>query len=132
MNTRIRQLRKELGLNQTEFGKRIGIKQGSIAGYESGARTPMDSVILSICREFNVNEKWLRTGGNEAMFKKRSLKEETGYFVEELLDYNENPFYDLIVDMMKAYQDLDEKSQAIIKGYFKKIKNASKHEKEED
>ena len=68
MNERIKELRKALGLNQTEFGERIGIKQGSVAGYESGIRTPLDSVILSMCREFNVNEEWLRTGEGE-MFR---------------------------------------------------------------
>lgn len=65
MNIRIRELRKALNLNQTDFGNRIGIKQGSVAGYESGARVPLDSVILSICREFNVSERWLRTGEGE-------------------------------------------------------------------
>ena len=50
MNNRIKELRKSLGLNQTEFGERIGVKQGSIASYESGARTPLDTVINSICR----------------------------------------------------------------------------------
>lgn len=62
MNERIRELRKSLGLNQTEFGARIGVKQGSVAGYESGIRTPLDTVVTSICREFNVNRLWLETG----------------------------------------------------------------------
>lgn len=62
MGERIKELRKALGLNQADFGNRIGLKQGSIAGYEIGARTPLDAVITSICREFNVNETWLRTG----------------------------------------------------------------------
>ena len=62
MNERIRQLRKELKLTQTEFGKRLGIKQTTVAGYETGGRVPIDAVISLICREFNVNEEWLRTG----------------------------------------------------------------------
>lgn len=65
MNERIRQLRKELKLSQTEFGKRLGIKQTTVAGYETGGRTPIDAVISLICREFNVNEKWLRDGVGE-------------------------------------------------------------------
>ena len=71
---RIRLLRNKLGLNQTDFGKRIGIKQGSVAGYESGVRTPLYAVITSICREFDVNEEWLRTGagGEDNMFTKLS------------------------------------------------------------
>lgn len=74
MKDRIRMLRKKLGLNQTDFGAKIGVKQTSVAGYETGARTPLDTVITSICREFDVNEEWLRTGagGEDNMFTKLS------------------------------------------------------------
>lgn len=65
MNERIKQIRKHFDLNQTDFGNKIGVKQGSVAAYESGSRIPLDSVVLSICREFNVNEHWLRTGEGE-------------------------------------------------------------------
>jgi transcriptional regulator with XRE-family HTH domain len=65
MNERIKQLRKHLGLNQTEFGARIGVKQTTIAGYERGASTPLDAVVSAICREFNVSERWLREGEGE-------------------------------------------------------------------
>ena len=65
MNQRLRELRKALNLNQTEFGNRIGVKQSTITGYETGNRIPLDSVIISICREFNVNENWLRSGDGE-------------------------------------------------------------------
>lgn len=134
MKERIRQLRKELGLNQTDFGERIGVKQGSVAGYESGARTPIDAVITSICREFDVNEDWLRTGEGE-MFKERSPSDEVGYYVEDLLDYDGhgNPFYDMIIEMMKTYTELDEKSQAVIRNYFHDVADGiHKEEKQED
>ena len=62
MNTRIRELRKSLGLSQTEFGERLGLKQTTIAGYEARGRTPIDAVVSLICREFNVSENWLRNG----------------------------------------------------------------------
>ncbi len=63
---RIKELRTEhLKLTQTEFGSRIGVKQSSIAGYETGVRIPLDSIILSICREFNVCKDWLETGVGE-------------------------------------------------------------------
>lgn len=65
MNERIKQLRKHLGLNQTEFGARIGVKQTTIAGYERGASTPLDAVVSAICREFNISERWLREGEGE-------------------------------------------------------------------
>ena len=63
MNERIRQIRKALDLTQQEFADRIGLN--SIANYEIGRNVPIDAVIISICREFNVNETWLRTGEGE-------------------------------------------------------------------
>ena len=71
MKQRLRELRKTLNLNQTEFGNRIGVKQSTITGYETGNRIPLDSVIFSICREFNVNEDWLRYGKGEMFLPRR-------------------------------------------------------------
>lgn len=85
MDERIRKLRKELKLSQTEFGKRLGIKQTTVAGYETGGRTPIDAVVSLICREFNVNEEWLRDGTGE-MFIQASPYEKAynrfGYIME--------------------------------------------------
>lgn len=74
MNERIKELRKALQLNQTEFGSRIGVKQTTVAGYENGTRVPLDAVISSICREFDVNEDWLRNGEGEMLIKKLGIK----------------------------------------------------------
>ena len=65
MEKRIKQLRKELGLTQQELADKIGIKRTTIATYESGRNTPIDAVISLICREFNVNEEWLREGSGD-------------------------------------------------------------------
>lgn len=65
MNERIKKLRKALYLTQTEFANRIGSVQNTITGYETGRRIPSNQVIALICREFNVNEDWLRTGSGE-------------------------------------------------------------------
>lgn len=65
MNERIKKLRKHLDLTQREFAEKIGVKQNTVAQYEMGRNVPIDSVISLICREFNVNEEWLRTGTGE-------------------------------------------------------------------
>lgn len=74
MNVRIKKIRKALHMTQDEFGKKIGLARNSIANYEIGRREPTNSVILSMCREFGVNEVWLRTGegGDDNMFTKVS------------------------------------------------------------
>ena len=84
MNERIKLLRKALELNQTDFGARIGVKQGTVAAYESGARVPLDSVIVSICREFGVSESWLRSGDGE-MFLQLSREEEITKFCMSII-----------------------------------------------
>lgn len=119
MKERIKFLRKKLELNQTEFGNRIGLKQATIAGYENGARKPNGSVLLSICREFNVNIEWIKSGVGD-MFKKPT--DEVGYYVEDLLEYSGsgNPFYDAIIDMMKKYHELDDNSKIIVRDFFRK------------
>lgn len=77
---RIKQVRKTMNLNQTEFGKKVGTKQSSIASYENGSRQPLDAVINSICREFSVSEKWLRTGEGDMFIQKRRKEQIAEYF----------------------------------------------------
>ena len=62
---RIKEVRKALGMNQTDFAARLGSVQNTITGYETGRRVPSNQVIASICREFRVSEDWLRTGAGE-------------------------------------------------------------------
>lgn len=69
MKERIKKLRKALDLTQQEFADRLGIKRGNIATYETREGSPGSSVISLMCKEFNVNETWLRTGEGD-MFNK--------------------------------------------------------------
>ena len=65
LKDRIRKIRRDLDLTQQEFADRLGVKRGAIANYEIGRNVPADSVVALICREFNVNEEWLRDGTGE-------------------------------------------------------------------
>ena len=62
MKDRIRQIRKDLNLNQTEFGAEIGATQKMVTTYETGAVIPDKSIRMLICQKFNVDEHWLETG----------------------------------------------------------------------
>lgn len=84
MHERIRELRKALGLNQTEFAEKIGVKRTTVAGYETGNNVPLDVVISSICRVYNVSEIWLRTGEGD-MFRPMSRDDELAAFFGGLL-----------------------------------------------
>ena len=80
MKDRIKAIRKHYGLNQTDFGARLGVKQTTVAGWESSSRTPLEPIISLICREFDVNEQWLRTGEGE-MFRPKDRDAELAYWV---------------------------------------------------
>lgn len=75
MRERIKSLRKALGLTQQEFADKLGVKRGGIANYEIGRNEPADSVISLICREFDVNEEWLRSGIGEMFIEKTEDEE---------------------------------------------------------
>ena len=80
MHNRIREVRKSLNMTQTDFGAKIGVRGNTGTGYETGQRVPSDAVIVSICREFHVDEHWLRTGDGE-MFTATARDEEIMDFV---------------------------------------------------
>ncbi|MBR3722139.1 MAG: helix-turn-helix transcriptional regulator [Selenomonadaceae bacterium] len=67
---RIKMLRKRLELTQLEFCTRIGLKRNSISLVEANKRNISNQAIHSICREFNVNENWLKFGEGEMFLPK--------------------------------------------------------------
>lgn len=97
MNERIKELRKSLGLTQLEFGEQVGVKANTIGNYEIGLRTPSDAVIRAICREFNVNENWLRTGEGE-MFNPQD--EKLAAFIGSLVADDSEPFKRRMVELL--------------------------------
>ena len=58
---RIKKLRRQLDMTQDDFSKKLGLARNSIASYETGRREPTNAIVVSICREFGINEIWLRT-----------------------------------------------------------------------
>ncbi|NBK19166.1 helix-turn-helix transcriptional regulator [uncultured Oscillibacter sp.] len=84
MGERVKALREKLGITQEEFSQRLGTTRNTITNYEANRRAPMDATIKSICREFDVNEEWLRTGEGE-MFTQMSRTDEISAFVGNIL-----------------------------------------------
>ena len=83
MGERVKELRKALGLSGEKFGEKIGLKRNSLSQIETGKNNLSEQNILAICREFNVNEEWLRYGTGE-MFKDMTLDEEIISFIGEI------------------------------------------------
>ncbi len=80
MNERLKILRKTLELTQQQFGEEIGAKRNTIAVWECGAALPGNRAIKDICREFDINEVWLRTGEGKMMAPK-SKSEQIAKFI---------------------------------------------------
>lgn len=92
MNTRIKEIRNALNLTQTEFGERIGFSRPMVANLEGAGRAEVkDHAIHLICKEYNVNEDWLRTGEGE-MFLEKTLDEEIATFIGRIQMDDTNNF----------------------------------------
>lgn len=62
MNERLKDLRDTLGINQADFAVKVGVSRSAISRLESGDINFTEQMIISICREFNVNRAWLVEG----------------------------------------------------------------------
>lgn len=83
MNSRVKALRKKLGLTQEAFGAKISITKNSISMIESGKNTPSAQTIAMICDKFDVNRDWL-VSGNGPMFLQRSKEDQLGDLFREV------------------------------------------------
>lgn len=113
MKDRIREVREHFGLSMEKFGSRIGIGKASISLLESGKNNPSIQTIALICREFGVNEQWLRTGEGE-MF------EQTRASVLDRLSTE----YDLSREqrsVIEAFLDLDPQERDVILKYVHNV-----------
>lgn len=102
MNERIRFLRNQLGLSQSEFGARIHVSQNYIWMIEKGSREPSERTISDICRVFGVSLAWLQDGVGE-MFVQRSANEELALMVADLMAESDDSFRKRFVSAFLAF-----------------------------
>lgn len=117
MNERLKKLRKTLDMTQQEFSDKLGVKRNTVAQWEIGRNDPSDAIILSICREFNVNEEWLRTGKGE-MFIQLSRNEEIAEFVGQLMSDEDDSFKKRLISGLAA---LDENGWKVLEDFLDSI-----------
>lgn len=119
MHTRISKIIESLGLKKSEVAKRLGISGPFVSELCSGAKSPSDRTISDICREFNVNETWLRTGEGE-MFVSISRDEEIEEFVGRLLHDESDSFRKRLISVLaklteEEWKILEEKAKWLVK-----------------
>jgi transcriptional regulator with XRE-family HTH domain len=104
LKERLTKVRKAKGLSQQEFADKLNIKRGTIANYECGRNEPIDAVINLICREFNVNEAWLRTGEGE-MFLPMDRETELAKLTIDLFMEESDSFKSRFISMLARMSD---------------------------
>ncbi|MDE6676740.1 MAG: helix-turn-helix domain-containing protein [Clostridia bacterium] len=58
-NDRLKELRKEKGLSQTELAKELEVSQRSVSSWETGFREPDFETLEKIAKYFNVTSDYL-------------------------------------------------------------------------
>lgn len=84
IGVRIGELIKSLELKKVHFAKRVGVDQSYITKLTKGISQPSDLLITAICREFNANECWLRTGEGE-MFVETAKEDQIFSFMGDVM-----------------------------------------------
>lgn len=119
MNERIKKIRKTLDLTQQKLADRLGVKRNTVAQWELGINSLTDAVVNSICREFGVDENWLRTGEGEMFIK---VPEEDQYSKAAASILKENDA--LGIEGLKLYYALDPDEKKAVRNYILSLADA--------
>ena len=108
---RIKEIRKYLNLTMEKFGGRLGVGRTAISNIENNNRNLTDQMAVSICREFDVNETWLRTGEGE-MFVPKTRNQQITDFLGDLIKEEDGTFKKRLIEAMskldkKDWQDIE-------------------------
>lgn len=125
---RVKMVRDKAQLTMEQFGNRIGgVSKSTISNIENDNRNLTEHMLKSICREFDVNEKWLKSGEGD-MPRKLSEEEEVAALVSDLLeDGRDNPYFGIILEIVQTYNELSPASQKVLQEVSKKlVENLSK------
>lgn len=103
-NSRIKEVRKTVGLTQEKFGERIGIKSNSLSQVENGVNSVSPQLRTAVCREFHVREDWLRTGEGE-MFEERTDDQAIVDFAADLVNVDDDSFKKRLISAFARMDD---------------------------
>lgn len=124
MQERLKEIRKLLNLNQSEFAEKLNLSRGQIACYETGRRSVSIRTINDICREFDINKEWLMTGEGE-IYKPQPQIDELEYLMGKFSINAEED--ETRTKIIKALLKLDDNGWKVIEGLvddiLKDVKN---------
>ena len=102
------------------FAKRLNVSQPFISQVCSGSSSPSDRTISDICREFNVDENWLRTGKGEP-FVPLTRDEQIEEFMGDVLRDEEGDFRRHLISVLaqlttEQWEELEKVMKRIVNG----------------
>lgn len=103
MQARLKQARKALGLNQSEFAEKLGLTQQAYCMLENGKNPITERHIKPICAIYNISEEWLKTGTGDMFQSSQRL----AHFEEVISQLNDEQLEYLIdfANMLAKRQD---------------------------
>lgn len=110
---RVKEIRKYHDLTLEKFGKKLGVGKTAISNIENGNRNLTEQMIKAICREFDVNEDWLRTGEGE-MFEQLTDQQKIMKYAGLLLKDTDSIVANAIKTFLVTYEQLDDTSKAVL------------------
>lgn len=123
MNERVKELRKALNLTMDKFGDRLGVHKTAIQKIENGTNNLTDQMLKLICKEFSVNEEWLRTGMGDMFLVTRE-----DYIEKVSRSYNLDKLDEAIIN---TYMSFPPEKRAVIKEFILAVSGVSEAESEE-
>lgn len=117
MNERIKQVRKLKNLSQSAFGEPFGASRDMINNVENGRAAVSDMMIAAICRTYNVDEVWLRTGTGDP-FPVKSRKDVLDEYIGQLSEGKRSDIEQMLIELM-AETTVEE--WATLANVFKKL-----------
>lgn len=122
MDERLKLIRKECGMTQSDFAEELGVTRTAYAKYENGLVVPSNSVIQLLCSKFSINEEWLRTGnGNmhiptddsllDDVAKQYKLSKEQREMVRIIMGFPDEVRQDLAVALLAVCRELANKKE---------------------
>ena len=105
INDRIKYLRKEvLHITQDEFASKIQISRSNLGSIEIGRVNVTERVISDICKNFDINEEWLRTGNGKIKVE-LSKEEYIVDFISRILKSKDDSFKKRYISMLSRLDE---------------------------
>ncbi len=103
---RIREIRKALGMTMDAFGEKIGVTKSTISNIENGNRDANERMMKSVCREFDINETWLRTGKGDMKIQRTRNQVVTDFLVSTIKEDDDN-FKKRLIEVLAGLEPKD-------------------------